>query len=342
MRKGRAQSQSQSPRERQRRSKRRGPTQPPSPSEQASPLGSQPAVVVQGPALGDASEALAAARSDAGPAESIVEPGAVVGARSEAPTSLEAMVTTVAGKSERPPAAAADLPPAAGATESSIPPAGDLAVDEKFFSDGELSLHRHTHAADLWEDVKPPSRKHEPHVVQRRERFARYVKWAVAGASVLCFVAIGRSAVSSARSVTPGAALAKVTVPGGAAAPTTEQPKVAAAKLEVGAIEPAAAKADDKPVEPVAAKADDKPAGVVDAKHEKSSCREALERGKVDDAISAGERSVTADAEDGEAWLILGAAYQEKGKMADARRCYTACLKQGKRGPKSECSAMLR
>jgi Flp pilus assembly protein TadD len=49
---------------------------------------------------------------------------------------------------------------------------------------------------------------------------------------------------------------------------------------------------------------------------------------------------VALDPTDGEAWLILGAAYQEKGDMKNARRSYKACLEQGKRGPKYECAAM--
>jgi Flp pilus assembly protein TadD len=67
----------------------------------------------------------------------------------------------------------------------------------------------------------------------------------------------------------------------------------------------------------------------------------ALERGRVAVAIAAGERSVALDPGDGEAWLILGAAYQQKGSTADARRCYRACV-EAERGPKGECAAMLR
>ena len=48
------------------------------------------------------------------------------------------------------------------------------------------------------------------------------------------------------------------------------------------------------------------------------------------------------DPTDGEAWLLLGAAYQEKGLNAEARRAFTSCLKEGKRGPMGECRAMLR
>jgi Flp pilus assembly protein TadD len=75
---------------------------------------------------------------------------------------------------------------------------------------------------------------------------------------------------------------------------------------------------------------------------EKTAARIALERGRLGVAIEAGERSVALDASDGEAWLILGAAYQEKGNAKDARRCYRACVEQAKRGPRGECAAMLR
>ena len=79
------------------------------------------------------------------------------------------------------------------------------------------------------------------------------------------------------------------------------------------------------------------------AAKEKGDARVALERGKVEANRSrrASAASVALDATDGEAWLILGAAYQQQGNMKDARRCYKACLDQGKRGPRNECSAML-
>jgi hypothetical protein len=78
------------------------------------------------------------------------------------------------------------------------------------------------------------------------------------------------------------------------------------------------------------------------AAKEKAASRTALEWGKVKASIEAGERSVALDPTDGEAWLILGAAYQQKGDAKEARRCFKACMDQGKRGPKGECSAMLR
>lgn len=115
-----------------------------------------------------------------------------------------------------------------------------------------------------------------------------------------------------------------------AAAPTSELTPATVAAGDAPSPEPVAA--PDAPAEP-----DPKA-----AKKEKLASQIALERGKNDAAIEAGERSVKLDPTDGEAWLILGAAYQAKGKALDARRCFTACLKEGKRGPKGECAAMLR
>lgn len=78
-----------------------------------------------------------------------------------------------------------------------------------------------------------------------------------------------------------------------------------------------------------------------DALQEKERSRGALERGRVADSIAAGERSVAMDPTDAEAWLILGAAYQQRGDAKSASRSFKACIDQGKRGPKGECAAML-
>jgi hypothetical protein len=74
----------------------------------------------------------------------------------------------------------------------------------------------------------------------------------------------------------------------------------------------------------------------------KVKARTSLEWGKAGDAIVAGEKSVALDPTDAESWLILGAAYQEKGDSKNAVRSFQACLEQGKRGPRNECAAMLR
>ena len=81
---------------------------------------------------------------------------------------------------------------------------------------------------------------------------------------------------------------------------------------------------------------------VKEAGKEKSKCRTLLERGKFSDAIAAGEQSISLDPTDSEAWLLLGAAYQQKGDSKNAVRSFRSCVDQGKRGPKGDCAAMLR
>jgi len=168
------------------------------------------------------------------------------------------------------------------------------------------------------------------------------------------------SAVARVEAPEPKAAAVAVAVapPASAAAaePTVapEVEKTAEALAAASAVAPAASAAPAvEPAEPArveAPKVDipkaEAPAvpaeGEKTALQEKNDARRALERGKAADAIAAGERSVALDPTDGEAWLLLGAAYQEKGKMSEARRAYTACTKEGKRGPVGECRAMLR
>jgi hypothetical protein len=298
--------------------------------------------------------------------------------------------------------------------EMSIPPMGDLSVEpiaDRFFSEGELAAAagtNHDLHHEEWDQRAHKSvRKSLPEVVQRRARFAKYVRWAVGGAAVVCLAALARSVVpaspASASLSTVGARLESqqpqqpqqpresvepreapvakaavaaivaaepVAAPDSVAAPIVAVPPAAPAATEApAAIEaPAAAPAAAAPAAAApaaaapaaaapaaaapaaaapaaaapAAAAPAAPASDKTALQEKNDSRRALERGKLGDAIAAGERSVALDPTDGEAWLLLGAAYQEKGKNADARRCYSACIKEGKRGPVGECRAMIR
>ena len=66
----------------------------------------------------------------------------------------------------------------------------------------------------------------------------------------------------------------------------------------------------------------------------------ALEKGKLKDAIDAGEQATTLDGTDARAWLVLGGAYQERGDMLNARRCYNACAEHATHGPVNECRAL--
>jgi len=79
-----------------------------------------------------------------------------------------------------------------------------------------------------------------------------------------------------------------------------------------------------------------------DALRLKKASQLALEHGRIATSIEAGENAVLLDPLDADAWLILGAAYQQKGDLGQARRCYKACVKRGQRGNRGECVAMLR
>jgi hypothetical protein len=82
--------------------------------------------------------------------------------------------------------------------------------------------------------------------------------------------------------------------------------------------------------------------GMDEATQAKQDAEKALEKGHAAQAIEAGERSVALDPTDAEAWLILGAGYDQRGAFAQARRCFATCAKVATRGPRRECAALLR
>jgi Flp pilus assembly protein TadD len=79
-----------------------------------------------------------------------------------------------------------------------------------------------------------------------------------------------------------------------------------------------------------------------EATQAKQDAEKALEKGRAAQAIEAAERSVALDPTDAEAWLILGAGYDQRGAFAQARRCFATCAKVATRGPRRECAALLR
>ncbi len=74
----------------------------------------------------------------------------------------------------------------------------------------------------------------------------------------------------------------------------------------------------------------------------KSASRAALAAGQALQAIEAGERSLGLDPTDAETWLILAAGYDQRGGHAEARRCFEGCVQFATRGPRGECSALLK
>jgi hypothetical protein len=238
--------------------------------------------------------------------------------------------------------------------EMSIPPMGDLLVEpvaERFFSEGEIAALDGA-SDEEWDEAvaHKAARKGLPEVIERRARLAKYVRWAVGGAAVLCLAAVARITVSGP-AVAGRASAHKLS-----ASPALPAPPSAAGALPVAkaatpeVAEPSQAKGDldtpegaaSAPASPTTPDVANVVTGDKTALQEKTDARRALEGSKPAAAIAAGERSVALDPTDGEAWLLLGAAYQESGKLAEARRCYAACAKQGKRGPLEECRAMLR
>jgi hypothetical protein len=251
------------------------------------------------------------------------------------------------------------VPQTVGRDDSSYPP---VDLDNHFF-DGHSHSRPSYPPVDVDERDPRMALKLTPEIARRRADLSRYVKFAVAAASALCLAALVKVAVAH-NSTESGAS--RPTLAAAVAAPPVQAPVQAVAppvETHAAATPPAPLPAETQaapvpstppPAETVAA-AVIPPAEAVTAApvpteapeldpkaaaKEKNTARSLLERGKMADAIEAGERSVAFDPTDGEAWLILGAAYQEKGDMKNARRSYKACLEQGKRGPKYECAAM--
>jgi colicin import membrane protein len=144
-------------------------------------------------------------------------------------------------------------------------------------------------------------------------------------------VALGSSAV---------AALAAILVTRHAA-PAPE------AEMSVTIVQPAAATAAsataasvEATAPPPSASAPDDAAGP--ANEAKEEAKAALEKGRVAQAIEAGERAVALDETDAEAWLVLGASYEQKAAYTQARRCFSTCVRVATRGPRRECAALLR
>jgi tetratricopeptide (TPR) repeat protein len=202
-----------------------------------------------------------------------------------------------------------------------------------------------------------------PAARERRARFARYVAAAM-GVSLVLLVAAGvktsllappdepasKTALAGpaqplrSESAGPEPAAPPPLRPEGKLAPppaqpipdvaVAPQPSSTAIVVAPASAAPAVASASAAPA--VAA------APTAGAAKEREASRFALERGDLGTAVAAGERSVALDPSDGEAWLVLGAAYQARGELAQAKRCYRLCVEQGTRGPKAECRAMAQ
>jgi hypothetical protein len=114
-----------------------------------------------------------------------------------------------------------------------------------------------------------------------------------------------------------------------------ERTAVSVTKIEPPAAPAPAASASD-------GKADAEATEAEAAQDAKRIAQSELEKGHSKAAIAAGERSVALDPTDAEAWLILGAGYDQRAAYADARRCFKECVRTATHGPRGECAALLR
>jgi hypothetical protein len=200
-------------------------------------------------------------------------------------------------------------------------------------------------------------RLHEdPEVLARRAQGMKWVKIALAGFGALLAVGAVMKAlepppakpkdpvfVHAAGEPVPSAAASVEPAPSAAPSPSASSaPSDAAAGAAPDAAGDANAASDAAQAVAPAADLDGGGDASVDAKALKKACQRALDGGKTQEAISKCEASTAADPTDGEAWLLLGASYDQVGRKADARAAYQSCVQKGKRGPTGECAALLR
>jgi TPR repeat len=150
-----------------------------------------------------------------------------------------------------------------------------------------------------------------------RPSVSPYLKAAGTLAMAVCLVLAGRGLIRRARPLPLGGSVA------------------------AGAVAPPAAV---DPIPPVPETIEPSPSAPSDesAEQEKTASLVALEQGKVEEAVAAGERATALDPTDADAWRILGAAYEDQGSFAAARRCYQSCTKSATRGDVRECTLLLQ
>jgi tetratricopeptide (TPR) repeat protein len=247
--------------------------------------------------------------------------------------------------------------------------------DGEVFAPKQSSVRPHEPEEEI--DPKLLLKMH-PDVRARRAKFAPIVKWVVLGAVLLGLGGLVKHKIAQGDQETAAREMAEYAATHAPASTTKEDKATTApppAVVMPGAENAASGEAPvpaamPKPTEGLAAPADSaevheapvaaagsgavaavasvspppegESAPAKTAAQEKRDCQVFLDRGAFAKAVEAGQRSVAVDPSDGEAWLLLGAAYQSLGRVGDAKRSFSACLRQGKKGPLAECKAMLQ
>ena len=248
-----------------------------------------------------------------------------------------------------------------GADDISVPPVVDLEEHDHFFAAGESAHQRPSHsgASGSFAALDPRhAQKMTAEAHARRAHLSRYVKVAVGLAAALLALGLVFNKMRPKPADEPVKAGVVLHTPDilppqpteATPRPNDVPPPSTAASTGTGPEASASASAaptDTAP--PVASTTAPSASASTDvvapptktAAQEKATAKAALEGGSFGLAVAAGERSVALDAGDGEAWLLLGAAYDSLGNKAQARRCYSACVARGKSGPIEDCRQML-
>jgi Flp pilus assembly protein TadD len=242
------------------------------------------------------------------------------------------------------------------------------------------SLHPLSHADEAKAPDPRLAALMREETLRRRAQFTKYVKAIFAGSIVVCLAAVisvsvrrnhPDETVAAAAATTPMRPMRQAPPPPAPSSEDTAAPSATTASAPpavdtTASVEPTPAATLDAPPSATAAATDTAPTPAPSASaapsatvaaaepssdapaeldpkaalKEKRQAQRNLDNGKIADAIEHGEASVKLDPTDAEAWLILGAAYQMKGDLANAKRSFGSCLKEGKRGPRGECAAM--
>jgi len=271
------------------------------------------------------------------------------------------------------PAAPASVPSERAVAAADQHPAG-LEEHDHFFNSEPPPASRHGDA-HVEEEAPDPRVAHKMSaaVQQRRARFAKYVKIAVAVSLVVCVVAVLRFKLvvtpqeASANGVTAVPATPATAKKAAVQPPTpesaTKPPQAPGASTEAAKVEPPAPSAAESAAAPAAsasasasavasaassapAAASSEPAAsasaapqeldVEGAKKAKREAKNFLEGGAYKKAIEAGERAVAMNPADGDAWYVLGSAYMLNNDHDNQVRCFTRCLAE--KGGNQECA----
>jgi hypothetical protein len=243
---------------------------------------------------------------------------------------------------------AAQAAPSASPRPAAADPLTDGAASDEaavaFFSAPPV-----THSVEPLLPEPPPERVPVRRVgdSKRRRDLARYVTGAVAVCFLICVAAAVRAGTVRADTSTPAAAVAArapVPVePAAAPPPVVPEPGVPEA-VPPSAVEPvqAAEPVREAVPDPAPKPADDKAVPSVDARSAKRRAQRAIDRGDAAGAIEAARQSLDLDESDAETWLILGAAYLQRGAYRDAQASFADCVHKATHGDKGECRALLR